>query len=53
MAAMLYANVPPPSTPHYQQPIQQLNIPVQQPFAVATMGRFNPGNGGGGVRIHD
>ncbi len=49
MVTMSYANVPPPPpTLQYQQPIRQLTIPVQHHFAVATMGGFNPGNGGGG-----
>ncbi len=38
----------PPPTVQYQPPIQQLTIPVQQPFAAAATGGFNPGNGGGG-----
>ncbi len=48
MAAMLYANVPPPPNQHYQPPILQLTIPVQQPFVGAALGGFNHGNGGGG-----
>jgi hypothetical protein len=49
MAAMLYTNVPPPPpNQQYQPPIQQLTIPVQQPFAGAVLGGFNHGNGGGG-----
>jgi hypothetical protein len=48
MAVMLYANVPTPPNLQYQPPIQQLTIPVQQPFAVATSSGFNHGNGGGG-----
>jgi hypothetical protein len=49
MAVMSYANVPPPPTLQYQPPIQQLTIPVQQPFAGAASGGFNNGNGGGGM----
>jgi hypothetical protein len=48
MAAMSYANVPPPQNLQYQPPIQQLTIPVQQPCAAAATGGFNSGNGGGG-----
>jgi hypothetical protein len=48
MAAMPYTNVPPPPNQQYQPPIQQLTIPVQQPFAEATSGGFNHENGGGG-----
>jgi hypothetical protein len=52
MAAMPYANVPPPPTLQYQPPIQQLTITVQQPFAGAASGRFNHGNGGDGRGGH-
>ncbi len=45
MAAMLYANVPPPPTLQYQPPIQQLTVPVKQPFSKAALGGFNHGNG--------
>ncbi len=45
---MLYANVPPPLNQQYQPPIQQLTIPVPQPFAGAASDGFNHGNGGGG-----
>jgi hypothetical protein len=38
MVVMSYANVPPPPTLQYQPPIQQLTIPVQQPFVAATIG---------------
>jgi hypothetical protein len=38
----------PPPTLQYQPPIQQLTIPVQQPFTAAATGRLNPGSGGGG-----
>jgi hypothetical protein len=46
--ALSTSTSPPPPTLQYQPPIQQLTIPVQQPFAVAATGGFNPGNGGGG-----
>jgi hypothetical protein len=39
---------PPPPNQHYQPPIQQLTISVQQPFAGAASDRFNHGIGGGG-----
>ncbi len=48
MAMMLYANVSTDPNLQYQPPIQQLTIPVHQPFACAALGRFNYGNGGGG-----
>jgi hypothetical protein len=44
MAAIMYTNLPPPLNQHYQPPIQQLTIPVQQPFAGATSGGFNHRN---------
>jgi hypothetical protein len=48
MAVLSYTNVPPPPTLQYQPLIQQLTIPVQQPFSAAATGGFNPGNQGGG-----
>jgi hypothetical protein len=48
MATMSYANFPPPPNQQYQPPIQQLTIPLQQPFARAALGGLNHGNGGGG-----
>jgi hypothetical protein len=45
-------HTPPPPTLQYHPPIQQLTIPVQQPFAVAATGGFNHGNGGGGKGGH-
>jgi hypothetical protein len=52
MAAVSYANVPPPPNKHYQPPIQQLTIPVQKPFTGAVLGGFNNGDGGGGRGGH-
>jgi hypothetical protein len=47
MAAESYANAPHPPNQQYQPPTQQLTIPVEQPFARATLGGFNHGHGGG------
>ncbi len=45
-------NVTPSQTLQYQPPIQQLTIPVQQPFAAAAVDGFNLWNGGGGMGGH-
>jgi hypothetical protein len=53
VVAILYANIPPPPpTLHYQPPIQQLALPVQQAFSMAASGGLNPRNEGSGRGGH-